>query len=81
MGRRGIDLTGQRFGRLLVIERVDRSKLNYVLPGRQLYWLCKCDCGEELVVASSSLLSGKTKSCGCLRIEFAGSLVKRRWNK
>lgn len=58
------DLTGQRFGRLLVIS------LNYIDNGKA-YWNCKCDCGNQLSVLRSSLTSGNTKSCGCLHKELA----------
>ena len=62
-----IDLTGQRFGRLVVIREYGRSKGGFVL------WLCKCDCGNELVVRSVNLRSGNTQSCGCLQREQVGS--------
>lgn len=55
-----IDLTGQRFGRLLVVKRAEST------PGGQATWLCRCDCGNETSVAGYSLRCGKTKSCGCL---------------
>ena len=58
-----IDLTGQRFGRLTVIER------DFSRKGKCVYWLCKCDCGNIASIYSSSLRSGRTKSCGCLQAE------------
>lgn len=54
-----MDLTGRRFGRLLVIEFVGKDK------NRNTLWLCKCDCGKETIVVRNSLNSGHTKSCGC----------------
>lgn len=57
------DLTGQRFGRLFVIEREGSDNQ------KRVTWRCRCACGRETVVASSYLLSGNTKSCGCLRNE------------
>lgn len=56
-----IDLTGQKFNHLTVIER-DFSKTGGV------YWFCQCDCGNEKLVSvkASNLKSGNTKSCGCL---------------
>lgn len=57
---KGIDLTGRRFGRLVVREIAGRDRYKYVL------WKCVCSCGAETTVRSSQLLSGKTKSCGCL---------------
>lgn len=58
-----VDLTGKRFGRLVVIQRMDNAK------NRKLRWLCKCDCGKEKIILGYHLKSGHTKSCGCLRKE------------
>lgn len=69
-----IDLTGQRFGRLLVIREYGRTKDGKVT------WLCRClgkngdDCGKEVIVISNDLRSWKTKSCGCLSREQIVSL-------
>lgn len=60
-----IDLTGQRFGRLIVIER-DKNKKNT----SHTYWMCKCDCGNIKSINSDSLRNGKTQSCGCLNKEI-----------
>jgi len=57
------DLTGHRFGRLTVIERAGSQN-------KQPTWLCKCDCGNEVVVLSGNLRRGNTKSCGCLHREI-----------
>ena len=54
-----IDLTGQRFGRLTVIERAGSDKK------RSATWHCQCDCGNEKVISSSNLISGRSASCGC----------------
>ena len=54
-----VDLTGQRFGRLTVIKRVENN-------GKKVMWLCRCDCGNETTVFSGYLRNGDTKSCGCL---------------
>jgi len=61
-----IDLTGKRFGKLVVISRVKNG------PYGRGSWLCKCDCGNEKICKSAHLLKGDTKSCGCLtsRKEF-----------
>ena len=58
------DLTGQKFGRLTVIKQAK----DYIKPNgiHQTKWLCKCECGNEKEIATSSLKSGATKSCGCL---------------
>lgn len=55
------DLTGMRFGNQIAISRAGRNNW------RGTTWLCRCDCGNEHVVSSQKLLSGKSKSCGCLR--------------
>jgi hypothetical protein len=56
-----IDLTGRKFGRLMVISCAsDRS------PYR---WRCRCDCGAERVVYGMNLKQGKTTSCGCTRVK------------
>lgn len=57
------DLSGQRFGRLLVLRRADSS------ASGATRWLCKCDCGKETIVLSNNLTRGQTQSCGCLRNE------------
>ena len=63
-----IDLTGQRFGRLVVVGRAENDKHN------QIRYLCKCDCGKYTTVNASSLRSGGSQSCGCFMRE---SLQKR----
>lgn len=57
-----IDLTGQKFGKLLVISKDINKKTN-----SGSYWICKCDCGKIKSVKSSSLRRGEIQSCGCLR--------------
>lgn len=59
-----IDLTGKRFGKLIVLERSGGKN-------RKAAWECKCDCGNYTVVASDKLQNGHTKSCGCLRVDRA----------
>lgn len=61
------DLTGERFSRLLVVSLAD----DYVSPKgyHKKRWKCKCDCGKEIIVWSGNLLSGHTKSCGCIHEE------------
>ena len=63
------DLTGKRFGRLVVLEKVFR-------PGNRTLWHCKCDCGGETFSKPSDLTRGVTKSCGCLALEHAVQLGK-----
>ena len=61
-----IDLTGQKFGRLTVIER-DTSR-----TGRA-YWICQCDCGTVKSIMAKLLCNGHTQSCGCYRKENMSS--------
>lgn len=59
---KAIDLTGQRFGRLIVINKTNQSSSS----GSPIYY-CRCDCGKYVNVLYCNLRAGKTKSCGCLR--------------
>jgi len=54
---------GNRYGRLVVIERRGQTK------GRQALWKCVCDCGIEVITQGASLRNGHTSSCGCLQRE------------
>lgn len=56
------DLTGQRFGRLVVIGIDDRNT-------RKTYYNCQCDCGKIKSVRSDSLIAGAIQSCGCMKRE------------
>lgn len=58
------DLSGIRFGRLVALSGGGTSDSDGILK-----WMCRCDCGVMKAILRSSLASGKTKSCGCLRIE------------
>ena len=62
-----IDLTGQRFERLTVVERTE----DYISPkGKSsVQWKCHCECGKDCVVIGSNLRQGAVKSCGCFRNE------------
>lgn len=55
------DETGNKYGRLTVLERAENNKYG------KAQWLCKCDCGSLHVVLGSSLRNGSTKSCGCIK--------------
>ena len=57
--RSKVDLTGQRFGKLTVLQPADN------VDGRTA-WLCRCDCGKETVIRTNRLRSGHTTSCGCV---------------
>jgi len=59
MGTKFIDRTGMRYGKLTVLRRHGTNAL------RKVTWECLCDCGKSTVVASGSLATGNTSSCGC----------------
>jgi hypothetical protein len=61
---RFINLTGIRFGMLLVIG------FNGTKRNSSFDWKCVCDCGTKKVVSGNKLTCGRTKSCGCNRVEF-----------
>lgn len=56
-----VDKVGRRFGRLLILQRAENHRNGSVR------WLCRCDCGKEVLVQSSNLMESHfTKSCGCI---------------
>ncbi len=66
------NLTGQRFGRLVVIEQLaERTR------SKKVQWRCRCDCGKEIITITHSLMSGETKSCGC----YVKDLQRERLSK
>lgn len=75
------DLTGQRFGRLVVLS-YDHDDRYY-----NTYWRCLCDCGNEVIVRLNHLTSGITNSCGCYKREIStthgmtNSSLYNRWCK
>lgn len=58
-----IDLTGRRFGKLVVLCKTDERD-----AAGGVMWLCRCDCGKEKAISSNSLRRGLSKSCGCQQI-------------
>ena len=65
------DLYGDRFNRLTVVKFSHRGKR------RKIFWSCLCDCGKNTVARSDQIISGHTKSCGCLSIEkFKARTIK-----
>lgn len=69
-----IDLVGQRFGKLVVLEMI--------YPNREIsdtvYCKCQCDCGNISMVSQGGLRSkGKTQSCGCLRKEIISNKLRK----
>lgn len=75
------DLTGQKFGRLLVINRAEdeirydkryKNGISYITM-----WNCECECGNTCIVSTTRLLKGLTRSCGCLRKETTSTVFTK----
>jgi len=64
-----LNLLGIKYNRLFVLCYQPNNK-------KKGYWLCKCDCGNLAIVLGSNLRQGRTRSCGCLRKEFASKKFK-----
>ena len=64
MGRKVKDITGQRFGKLVVLKLFE-------VRNASAYWLCRCDCGTIKTIRGRNLRSGETLSCGCIRSDAA----------
>ena len=62
------NLVGQRFGRLVVIKRLENQK-------HRVRWLCQCDCGNVTEKQGDALKSGKSRSCGCIRTEHPNHYI------
>ena len=65
---RFIDITGREFHRLTALRISHRDSRG------QIYWQCRCDCGNEKIVAGGHLRGGSVRSCGCLAREAARKL-------
>ena len=69
-----IDLTGQKFNKLTVIKEAPKEQRK----NNRVTWICRCDCGKEVLVTGKDLKSGNTKSCGCL---YSKNLVGKRYGR
>lgn len=80
---RTIDETGKVYGRLTVLRMYDkntnRSRYYDKRPGA--FWVCRCECSEEVIVYGGALRRGQTRSCGCLRSELSSERGLKRWAK
>ena len=65
------DITGRRFGRLTALRRDGYSE------GWQIMWICRCDCGRIVRVQKGNLMRGRTKSCGCLKLDLLDNNRRR----
>lgn len=68
-GKPFLNLSGKRFGRLLV--------LDVTTKGKDWWWMCLCNCGRLKAIKRGSLVRGKTRSCGCLRRENTRAMFFR----
>ncbi len=75
MGRRALDIKGERFTRLVAVEWLGTRREKGGGPAS--WWLCKCDCGNTVEVRVAALRAGLTKSCGCLNEENKISAEER----
>lgn len=66
-----VSLVGQRFGKLIVLQRVENNNQN------QVCYQCQCDCGGTTIVSAPNLRSGTTSSCGCIKSK--GESVINQW--
>jgi hypothetical protein len=71
---KAIDLTGQRFTRLIAMYRADSDKFG------NTRWLCHCDCGNDVIVYTSKLRIGEIKSCGCFALD-RGDITGQRFGR
>lgn len=82
-----VDVTGQKFGRLLVVGKAGIAVSIGKRARRVSLWLCRCDCGAEMTVRLGNLKSGNTSSCGCQRSDhqwmashrMSGTPTYARW--
>ena len=63
MPRKALDLTNQRFGRLVAVKAIGKARSGNII------WYCACDCGSSKEVAAGNLRSGVIQSCGCITQE------------
>lgn len=71
-GGRMLDLRGQRFGRLVAVEPTEKRDAK-----KSVYWLCRCDCGNEREYTADRLMYGSYQSCGCLKQENQKQIFQR----
>lgn len=62
-GKNFNDLTGQKFGMLLILRRGEDSKSNKVR------WICRCDCGREKLILGHNMTNGHSTTCGCVHLK------------
>lgn len=74
--KNSLDLTGQRFSRLVVLSYAPEDKQIYYGKQHKRTWLCQCDCGNQCYVTTENLRRGNTPSCGCITKENRAKQLK-----
>lgn len=64
---------GERYGRLVLLEQIGREKCG------NARWKVRCDCGTEFEASLGNIRSGRTRSCGCLRVEILQKRGKKSY--
>ena len=70
------DILGKEFGKWTIIRMIRKNKY------RHSFWLCRCGCGRQSIIRKDNLLSGHSKSCGCLKkkiLTIHGMTKTRFW--
>lgn len=75
---RSVDISGQRFGKLIAIKRVGYGRGS---QQKSFMWFCKCDCGGTIVTNTHTLRRGGTKSCGCIQGWLRRKRKRSAYNK
>lgn len=70
-----MNIVGKTYGRLTVVQQAEKDK------ERQAWYLCKCQCGKEIVVRGTSLRNGHTQSCGCSHNDLIKDISGQRFGK
>lgn len=71
---RSFDLTGMRFKKLIVLEKLEKRSAT-----REVLWRCLCDCGNKISVSTTKLRSRGALSCGCLKKEMRLGAWGKKW--
>lgn len=71
-----MDLTGQRFSRLLIVKDT-----GYRTKSKEIKWECLCDCGNTHISSTGNIRSGSVRSCGCLAKELSSERAKILFTK
>ncbi len=62
-GRKPVNIAGRKFGRLTAVREFGRG------PGGHVMWICRCECGANVITSGDRLRLGRTLSCGCRNAE------------